>query len=100
MGSFRVLPETEAELDDIWLYVARESNSIEVANRLIDSITGRFWLLAQHRQIGRRRDHDLRSGLRSFPVGEYVIIYRIEGEEVLILHVMRGSRDIESLLGE
>ena len=100
MGSFRVLPGAEAELDDIWLYVARESNSIEVANRLIDNITDRFWLLAKHRQIGRRRDHDLHSGLRSFPVGEYVIIYRIEGEEVLILHVMPGSRDIESLLGE
>jgi len=50
--------------------------------------------------MGRRRDHDLRPGLRSFPVGEYVIIYRVEGPDVLILHVMRGSRDIEGLLGE
>jgi plasmid stabilization system protein ParE len=31
-------------------------------------------------------------------VGEYVIVYRIDGEDALILHVMRGSRDIEGRL--
>ena len=55
-----------------------------------------FWPVI--RTIGGRRDEDLRPGLRSFPVGEYVIIYRLEGEDVLILHVLRGSRDIEALL--
>jgi plasmid stabilization system protein ParE len=40
----------------------------------------------------------LRTGLRTFPVGEYVIIYRTEGEDVLILHVVRGSRNIQVLL--
>jgi len=38
----RVAPRAEADLDDIWYYVAKESGSIEIANRLIDSITGRF----------------------------------------------------------
>jgi toxin ParE1/3/4 len=93
-----LLPEAEAELDDIWLYLARESGSIEIANRVIDAITERFFLLGQHPQIGRRRDQDLRPRLRSFPVGEYVIIYRIDGDDALILHVMRGSRDIEGFL--
>jgi toxin ParE1/3/4 len=95
---FRLAPEAEAELDDIWLYVARESGSIEIASRVIDAITARFFLLAQHPHIGRRRDHDLRPDLRSFPAGEHVIIYRIDGGDTLILHVMRGSRDIEGLL--
>jgi plasmid stabilization system protein ParE len=31
-------------------------------------------------------------------VGEYVIIYPLKGEDVLILHVLRGSRNIEALL--
>lgn len=95
---FRLLPQAEAELDDIWLYVAHESGSADIANRLLDTITERFWLLGKHPQIGRRRDRDLRPGLRSFPVGEYVIIYRIADDDALILHVMRGSRDIEGLL--
>jgi len=34
--------------------------------------------------MGRRRDHDVRPGLRSFPVGEYVIVYRVEGADTLI----------------
>jgi toxin ParE1/3/4 len=42
----RVAPRAGADLDDIWYYVAQESGSIEIANRLIDSITDRFFLLA------------------------------------------------------
>jgi len=95
-----LLPEAEAELDDIWIYTARESGSIEAANRLIDAISERFFLLGQYPQIGRRRDHDLRANLRSFPVGEYVIVHRVDDGDAIILHVMRGSRDIERFLNE
>jgi plasmid stabilization system protein ParE len=59
----------EAELGKIWYYVAKESGNLEVADRLIASITERFYLLACHPHIGRHRDEDLRPGLRSFPVG-------------------------------
>ena len=97
---FHLLPEAEADLDDIWLYVARESGSIDAANRLIDAITERFWLLGQYPRIGRRRDSDLRPGLRSFAVDEYVIYYRADGMDALILHVTHGGRDIERLLDE
>ena len=93
----RIAPEAEAELDDIWYYIAKESDSIEIADRMVDSITDRFFLLARFPHIGRRRDEDLRPGLRSFVVGEYVIIYRVEDGEILILHVIRGSRDLEAL---
>jgi len=43
----RVARRAEADLDDIWLYVAKESSSIEIANRLIDTITDRFFTLAR-----------------------------------------------------
>ena len=92
----RLSPEAEFDLDSIWLYVAGESGSIENADRIIDTLTDRFWLLAQHPHIGRHRD-DLRSGLRSFPVGDYAILYRIDDEDVLILHVLHGARDIPKL---
>ena len=35
----------------------------------------------------------------SFAVGRYLILYRIDGEDVLIQHIVRGSRDIETLFG-
>jgi len=92
-------PQADSDLDDIWCYVASKSGSVEVADRLIDSITDRFVLLARYPNMGRARDEDLRSGLRSFPVGKYIIIYRIQDEDVLILRVLRGSRNIEALFG-
>jgi toxin ParE1/3/4 len=96
----RVAPQAVDDLDKIWYYVARESGSIEVADRLVDSIADRFFLLAHHPYLGRRRDGDLGFGLRSFPVGEHVIVYCIENEDVLILGVAHGRRDIEALVGQ
>ena len=95
--AYRIAPEAEAELDDIWYYIAKESGSIEIADGVIDSFTDRFFLLARFPQMGRRRDEDLRPGLRSFVGGEYVIIYRVGDGDVLILHVLRGSRDLGAL---
>lgn len=95
---FRLSPEAEADLDDIWLFVARESQSVSTANRVIDTLMARLWILGQHPQIGRRRDLELRTGLRSFAIGQHVVIYRVDDGEVLILHVIRGGRDVEELL--
>lgn len=95
----RVAPRAAADLDDIWYYVADQSGSIEIANRLIDSIASRFFLLASHPYLGRARDDDFGVGSRSFPVGEYVIVYCVEHENALILRVAHGRRDIEALFG-
>jgi toxin ParE1/3/4 len=84
---------------NIWYYIATKIGSLDTADRSVDSITDRFHLLAMHPNIGRARDQDLRPGLRSFPVSNYVIIYRIEDEDVVILRVLRGSRNIEALYG-
>jgi len=98
MGHRRT-PQADLDLDEIWHYVATRSGSVEVADRLVDSITDRFLLLARHPNIGRSRDEDLRPGLRSLPVGDYVIIYRVKDEDVLILRVLHGSRNLRALLG-
>jgi toxin ParE1/3/4 len=93
----RLAPQAEAELDAIWYYIATESGSFQVADRFIDSLAERFYMLATSPHLGRRRDQDLRPGMRSFPVGQYLILYRIDHQDVLILHVVRGSRDVEAL---
>ncbi len=99
MGHRRT-PQADSDLDGIWYYVASKSGSLDVADRFIDSITAGFSLLSRQPYIGRARDRDLRPGLRSFPVGEYIIIYCIEDEDVLILRVLHGSRKIETLFGQ
>jgi toxin ParE1/3/4 len=101
MGEFRLSSEAEADLDNIWLYIARESGSIDIANRVMDGITERFWLLARHPYIGRARDGDLRPGLRSLVADDYVIIHRVgENSVVPILRVLPGSRGIVSMFSD
>jgi toxin ParE1/3/4 len=92
-------PQADSDLDSIWQYIAIQSGSYEIADRLIDSITDSFLLLAAHPHIGRARDQDLRLGLRSFPVGNYIILYRIQDRHVLVLRVVHGSRNIQALFG-
>ncbi len=93
----RVAPRAEADLDEIWLYVAKESGSMDVATRMIDSITDKFWFLAGFPHAGRVRDRDFGARTRSFPAGEYVIVYCVEGEDVCILRVVHGRRDFGAL---
>ncbi len=98
--SHQVSPKAESDLDDIWLYVANESGGFEVATRLIDSITSSFVLLGRHPYLGRARDDDFGPGARSLVVDEYVIVYCVDNGNVLILRVVHGRRDLESLFGD
>ncbi len=71
--SYRLSSQAEARLDDIWLYIARESGSVDTAIRIVQEISDRFWLLAKQPRMGRRRP-DLSPELRSFAAGDYVIL--------------------------
>ena len=44
----RLAPEVEGNLDAIWYYIAKESGSIEIADRQVDRITEAFYRLATH----------------------------------------------------
>jgi toxin ParE1/3/4 len=95
----RLAPRAKADLEELALYVFVETGSLEIATRLVDSITERFVLLGTHPSAGRRRD-DLRPGIRSFPVGSYLVLYRTDGDDVVVQRVVRGSRDLDALFGE
>jgi toxin ParE1/3/4 len=94
----RVAPEAAIELHDIWDYITAQSGHRKTADHAIEAIVDRFAVLARRPHVGRRRD-DLRPGLRSFPAGNYVILYRIDGDDVIILRVIHGRRDLPALLG-
>ena len=92
----QVAKRAERDLKSIAYYIATESGSIEIAERQIDAIIERFELLADHPDIGRVRD-DLGAGRRTFPVENYVILYRVRGKDVLILRVVHSRRDLDTL---
>ena len=92
----RVSLRARGDLDEIWEYVLIESGSEATASRQIDLITNRFYLLTQWPLIGRKRD-DLRRGLRSLAVGNYLIFYRVYRTSVLIERVLHARRDVRAL---
>ena len=97
MADLQFTPEAEADLDNIWLYIAKESQSIERAELTLDRFSMVFSRLARNPYMGRKRD-DIRPGYRSFPVGSYIVFYRLIGtDEILVLRVVHGRRDLEQI---
>ena len=86
-------PRAKADLSDIWQFIAEDSD--DQADAFIDLIDQKFQLLAQQSGLGRRRE-ELAEGLRSFPVGRYVIFYLPVPGGVQIVRLLHGARDIEA----
>ena len=98
MRRYRLSRRAKKDLDEIWLYIARDN--IEAATRFVDLLTDKFPLLADSPRMGRLRE-DLQPDLRSFPVKNYLIFYRSLGKTgVAIVRVVHGARDLKSLFPE
>ena len=69
------------------------------AKRFIDTVTDRFFTLARFPYIGRSREEDFGPGHRSLAVGECVIVYCVEDEGALILRVVHGRHQLDTLFG-
>jgi len=89
----------EADLDDIYDYIARDVPYYAelFVERLIEA-TDR---LEMHPRSGRRvPEAGLHDDIRELIVQGYRIIYRIEAEEINILTVTHGSRDLAGQEGK
>ncbi|MET0221598.1 MAG: type II toxin-antitoxin system RelE/ParE family toxin [Tardiphaga sp.] len=64
-NSFSKSSRAEADLDQIWLFIA--TDNISAADRLLDRIGQTFLMLADNPQAGRERP-ELGRGIRSFPL--------------------------------
>ncbi len=89
-------PDATQDLDDIWDYIA--TNNQSAANKVIDEIATQFELLRQMPEAGRSRS-ELQMGLRSFPVGRYLIFYRPSATSVEIVRVLHSARDVDAMFG-
>ncbi|MDA9502562.1 type II toxin-antitoxin system RelE/ParE family toxin [Bradyrhizobium sp. CCBAU 11357] len=90
---FRKAPQADLDLDSIWDFIA--SNSARAADKQIARIGEIFEMLLENPLAGRER-RELKAGLRSFPVGNYVIFYIPLPDGVEIIRVMHGRQDINS----
>ena len=94
MSRFVLSQLAKSDLDDIWSYIA--SDNTEAADTVVRSILQKIILLGAHREIGRARD-ELQPGLRSFPVANYIIFYRLAKDQIEIARILHSARDFPSL---
>ena len=84
----------EADLTDIWIFVAQDN--VEAADRLLDQLHEKCLFLANSPKAGRQRP-ELDSSIRSFAVGNYVIFYRESANGIEVARLLHGRRDIPPL---
>jgi toxin ParE1/3/4 len=89
----RKSPQAEIDIASIWRFIAE--NNVKAADAVLDQIEKTFAMLAQTPMAGRSRS-DLSRGLRSFPVGGYIIFYIPVSDGIEVVRVMSGRRDIDA----
>jgi antitoxin ParD1/3/4/toxin ParE1/3/4 len=96
MSRYNLTPEADQDLDDIWEYIAQDD--IEAADRWDAKLRNAFRMLARNPSAGHTRKDLTDQPVLFWPLGKYLIIYRIQSDEILILAVTQGARDIPSYL--
>jgi|SRR5580700_820703 toxin ParE1/3/4 len=87
----------EADLDEIWLHIA--TDNIAAAERMIEHIEAAEDRLGEFPQIGQARP-EIHPDLRHWPVGDYLIFYRVDAAQITIVRVVHGARDLAAIFDE
>lgn len=83
------------DVDQIWLTIARDD--ADAATRLVDRIAAATARLADFPFSAPARP-DIGPEVRSVVVGRYLTLYRVTDDEVLIVRVVHGAREVTGLL--
>ena len=86
----------DADLEEIWSYIA--DDNVRAADKLLERIAATFDLLAVTPDLGFNCDQ-IRPGVRCKPVTRnYLVFYRVTGNDVIILRVLHSARKPDNLL--
>jgi toxin ParE1/3/4 len=94
MPEIRRTAQAEEDLIDLWLYIAQDNPS--AADRLLDEFEDKFLLLAANPELGPARPH-IAAECRYFPMGRYLILYRLIPDGIEVVRVVQGARRLEDL---
>jgi len=90
-------PSANRDLAEIWMFIAADNPA--QADDFIDLIDAKFQNLSRQPGLGRRRE-ELVGGLRSFPVGRYVIFYLQVQDCLQIVRILHGARDLDAVFAD
>lgn len=85
-------PEAEADVLQIWEYIA--DDSMAEADRWVDRLDEKLALWAQQPMMGRPRE-EIAPGLRSMPFGRYIAFYMPLPDGIDLVRLLHGSRDVD-----
>lgn len=97
MPSYILSPEALQDLNEISAFL--EQKSPKAAVQFLDNVGKKCQNLAVFPNMGRRWDN-LNPPLRSFPIDDYLIFYRLIEGGIEIVRLVSGYRDLETLLSK
>ena len=93
---FSLTEDAVRDLEQTVAYIAEDSE--EAAHRLADTLDHAFHFIARWPNCGHRRPElTLQERVRFWSSAGYLIAYRADIRPVLILAVLHGARDAESI---
>ena len=93
MASITRRPQAEADILEIWDFIAEDS--LAEADRWVDRLDEKLELWATQPMMGRARE-ELAPGLRSLAFGRYVVFFESLPDGIDVVRVLHGSRDLDS----
>lgn len=89
---YRLTDDSIYDLENIFEYTVYEFN-YDQAIKYLDSFDAILENLSANPNLGRLRN-EIRNELRSITHSKHVIFYRIIENEIIILRILHGSRDL------
>lgn len=96
MSGYVLSAGAELDLNEIWEYIAQDN--LDAADRWIQKLFDAFDMLAHAPGMGHKREDLTALPVLFWPVGAYMVIYRIGQNRVEIAAVTQGARDIPLFL--
>lgn len=85
-------PLAREDLLEIWEFIAEDNEA--AADRTLDRIESALRSIASNPHMGRARP-ELRPGVRSFPVGSYILFYRAMADCIELVRVLNTYRNVD-----
>ena len=92
--TYRLTPKAEADLAAIGDYIAADNP--RAAARFLDTIETQCRRLGANPNLGPRRP-EIAPDMHLWPVGKYLILYRVATGGIEVVRVAHGARDLERI---
>ena len=93
-------PESRRDLDDIWDYIVSELQNCSAAERVINRIIDAVDPLKNFAEMGTPLSSiaEIGTDYRFLVSGNYMVFYRVQGNDIYIDRVLYGRSDYMSVL--